>query len=194
MAIIELINPFMRRYYTTRVALVLLSGFLCCQVSLAQQTQPIKLSWLGDKAPGLKSGISWGVPFAKGTVSAKSNYSLSNDKGEAIPVQSWPMAYWPDGTIKWVGLSAVIDSTSGTSFQLRAVKASAKKSTSSILTETENGININTGVLQGTIAKKGTQLLSALTVNNKVVCDEAQLVTIVQHGQSTDVGSPVKEK
>jgi hypothetical protein len=187
----------MRRYYTTRIIryalfVVGLSGF--GSQTFAQQAQPVKLHWLGDKAPGLKLGISWGVPFAKGAVSPKSDYVLSNDKGETIPVQSWPMAYWPDGSLKWVGLSAVLDSASGSDLQLKAVKASGKKTMQAILTETASGISINTGVLQGSIAKHGTELLSALTVNNKVVCSAAQLVTIVQHGQATDVSSPVKEK
>lgn len=162
--------------------------------AVAQQKQaPVSLSWLGGKAPGVKTGVSWGVPFAKGTVPKNSSYVLNTDNGTTIPVQVWPMAYWPDGSLKWVGFSAVVDGAVG-SFQLQPAKAGSKPVMQPLLTENASAIQINTGVLQGGISKKGTQLLSSLTVNNKIVCSSAQLVTIVQHGQSTDIGSPVKEK
>jgi hypothetical protein len=28
--------------------------------------------------------------------------------GKAIPVQTWPLAYWPDGSLKWSGIATVV--------------------------------------------------------------------------------------
>jgi hypothetical protein len=184
--------------YITAVSMlvVALSNYFCNPAVAQQKEAPVKLSWLGEKAPGIKTGVSWGVPFPKGKMAKNSSYLLTNDQGETTPVQSWPMAYWPDGSLKWVGFSAVVDG-SGTGFQLQPAKGLAAKQTGQpqLLTENEKSIQINTGVLQGEIFKKGNKLLSALSVNNKVVCSGAELVAIIQQAPSTDTGvPPIKEK
>ena len=80
----------------------------------AQNITPIKLSWLGGKPPALSTGVSWGVPLPEGKIKPSMSFSLKNAAGQNMPVQSWPMAYWPDGSLKWVGLSTVVDSEAGT--------------------------------------------------------------------------------
>jgi hypothetical protein len=71
----------------------------------AQGVSPIKLSWLGRNPPALSTGVSWGVPLPKGKIDPSTGFSLKNDQSQAMPVQSWPLAYWPDGSLKWIGLS-----------------------------------------------------------------------------------------
>ena len=88
----------------------------------AQKNPSVQLTWLGEKAPSLATGLSWGVPFSEGQVQPKSAYSLKDSNGNSMPVQSWPLAYWPDGSLKWVGLSTVVGPESGLTFQLQAIK------------------------------------------------------------------------
>ncbi len=85
----------------------------------AQNITPIKLSWLGGKPPALSTGVSWGVPLPEGKIKPSTGFSLKNAAGQNMPVQSWPLAYWPDGSLKWVGLSTVVDSNAGTYFRTR---------------------------------------------------------------------------
>lgn len=70
----------------------------------AQENHFVKLSWLGEKVPILSTGVSWGVPLPEGKVDPSSLYSLKNDHGQDMPFQSWPLAYWSDSSLKWVGL------------------------------------------------------------------------------------------
>src|SRR5271165_1045958 len=56
----------------------------------------INLNWLGSTAPALETGVSWGVPWARGTVRREQTFTLSAPDGKALPLQSWPLAYWPD--------------------------------------------------------------------------------------------------
>ncbi len=76
----------------------------------AQETAPAptspQLRWLGDAAPPLESGVSWGVPWPRGAVSKSQTFSLTAG-GAALPLQQWPLAYWPDGSIKWTGFATV---------------------------------------------------------------------------------------
>ena len=30
------------------------------------------------------------------------------DKGEMLPTDTWALAYWPDGSVKWKGIAGVI--------------------------------------------------------------------------------------
>ncbi len=65
------------------------------------------IRWLGDTAPGVASGVSFGVPWPRGAVSRTQTFSLTASDGGALPLQAWPLAYWPDGSIKWTGFAAV---------------------------------------------------------------------------------------
>ena len=53
------------------------------------------------------------MPWPQGAVPADQTFALSGADGAAVAVQSWPLAYWPDGTLKWsahaVGPAATAD-------------------------------------------------------------------------------------
>ena len=66
----------------------------------------VQLAWVGAQPPAMPTGISWGVPFAQGAVRPNTTFAL-NAAGAALPLQSWPMAYWPDGSLKWSGFATV---------------------------------------------------------------------------------------
>ncbi|RKZ92740.1 MAG: hypothetical protein DRQ40_08380 [Gammaproteobacteria bacterium] len=175
-------------------------AFITClinQEASAQNEQPVQLSWLGDKSPAMASGVSWGIPFKKGEVQPESDYTLKDDKGNTLAVQSWPLAYWPDGSVKWIGLSAVIKAESGSTFQLQAsTKADEDRSLQKIrLTETADAVTINTGVLQCDIPRQGNKIIGSLKINNKEVSSGGELVCILQNGPANEFGAqPEKEK
>ena len=70
-------------------------------------TQSTQMKWLGDKAPGGAIGVSWGVPWPEGKVQKNRQFKLTTSDGQAKPLQSWTLAYWPDGSIKWTGFATV---------------------------------------------------------------------------------------
>src|SRR5688500_5167521 len=86
-------------------------------VSLAQinaQTSPvIELKWIDNFPVTERVGVSWGVPFTRGTVKKNQSFSLTNGEGKSLPVQAWPTAYWPDGSIKWSGFATLAGTIDG---------------------------------------------------------------------------------
>lgn len=58
---------------------------------------PITLRWIGGKGHG---NVTFGVPFAKGELT-KAWFRLTTDSGEELPYDTWTMARWADGSIKW---------------------------------------------------------------------------------------------
>src|SRR5258708_36967071 len=68
---------------------------------------PVTLSWLDGTAPVLDTGVSWGVPFPKGTVGKSQTFTLTTPSGKSMPLQSWPLAYWPHASMNWIGFAPV---------------------------------------------------------------------------------------
>src|SRR5690242_15263551 len=54
--------------------------------------------WLDGAPPAVETGVSWGVPWPRGAVSRQQTFSLATAAGKSLPLQSWPLAYWPDGS------------------------------------------------------------------------------------------------
>lgn len=163
----------------------------------AQEVSPIKLSWLGGKAPALSAGVSWGVPLPEGKIDPASSYSLKNEQGQSLPVQSWPLAYWPDGTLKWVGLSTVVDADAGTTFELEPAKEAGTEPLTAMveLTETDDHVLVNTGILHCEIPKHGKQLIGPMKMDGKEIASGGRLVCMLQNGPGREVGAqPSKEK
>ncbi|HEX9975149.1 MAG TPA: DUF6250 domain-containing protein [bacterium] len=164
---------------------------------LAQDVPPIELSWLGGKAPALSLGVSWGIPLPEGKIDPSSNYSLKNEQGKALPIQSWPLAYWPDGSLKWVGISTVVDSNAGTAFVLEPAKKSGAGllKTKVKLSETYDAVFVNTGIMQCEIPKIGSLLIRSIKMNGKVISSDGRLICILQNGPDQEFGvQPSKEK
>jgi hypothetical protein len=164
---------------------------------IAQNVDPIKLSWLGGNPPLLSTGVSWGVPLPEGKIDSSTGFSLKNARGQTMPLQSWPLAYWPDGSLKWVGLSTVVDTDSGNTFELEPLKSVGAYllKTKIELTETDNDVLVNNGILQCDIPKHGKQLIHFIKMDGKEISTGGRLVCILQNGPSWEVGTqPSKEK
>src|SRR5688572_19794501 len=72
------------------LALFALSALLAASAFAAE---PVTLRWLGDAAPAAPNGVTWGVPWPKGAVAPNTRMTLTNERGNRIPVQTWPTAF-----------------------------------------------------------------------------------------------------
>ncbi|MEK4252455.1 exo-rhamnogalacturonan lyase family protein [Paenibacillus sp. FSL W7-1287] len=74
--------------------------------------QQVSLKWLDSaSATGLITGVTWGVPWHRGQLARHEQLELRNEQGELLQVQSWPTAYWPDGSVKWTAHAAELANT-----------------------------------------------------------------------------------
>jgi hypothetical protein len=160
---------------------------------LSAQQPVLELKWLDTAKSNQATGVSWGVPWPKGTVTRDKTFTLTSENGISIPVQSWTLAWWPDGSIKWTGLAAVAPDS------LRTFKLAVdnKKETSfskvSMVTETPVKIRINTGSLQCVISKKGNHIIDSLIAGNRVTGVNGHLECILQNNADGDeLASQVK--
>ncbi|OMP75606.1 Tat pathway signal sequence domain protein [[Flexibacter] sp. ATCC 35208] len=141
----------------------------------------ITLHWLGDKVPQLSIGATWGVPWPQGAVRKEHGFVLES-KGAGVNLQSWPLAYWPDGSLKWTGHA--IGANKGLTEQLvlkRVAKAAAAGSGSVKVKEASDNFVVDNGILQCTIQKNGAPLISTISKNGKVLATKGILVLQVQN-------------
>jgi hypothetical protein len=68
---------------------------------------PVALHWL-DAPAAAAQNMSWGVPWPQGAVPPGATFNLTDAAGHAAPLQTWPLAYWPDGSLQWSGLATVV--------------------------------------------------------------------------------------
>jgi len=75
--------------------------------SQVQEEQSVSLKWLdAASATGLTMGVTWGVPWHRGQLARHEKLELLNEQGDIVLVQSWPTAFWPDGSVKWTAHAA----------------------------------------------------------------------------------------
>ena len=81
------------------------------------------LRWVGTR-PLTDCPVSLGIPFLKGELEADGRVVLNDRDGADIPSDCWPLAYWPDGSVKWLGVAAVVPGEAeGVRFETAGKKA-----------------------------------------------------------------------
>jgi hypothetical protein len=89
--------------------------------------------------------------------------ALTDDKGQSLPVQTKINAYWPDGSVKWLLHSAVLD----TQRQYTVSKGVPAAAANTITAEQadDGSVAIESGLLQCALAPGGS-LISTLIRRN----------------------------
>lgn len=64
----------------------------------------IVLRWIGKKGSG---PVTFGVPFDQGEVTAE-DFTLTTDQGMALPLDTWRLASWQDGSAKWQAFTTIV--------------------------------------------------------------------------------------
>ncbi|MCM3873720.1 MAG: hypothetical protein ND895_23785 [Pyrinomonadaceae bacterium] len=162
------------------------------------EPSPVQLNWLDGKAPAVNSGVSFGVPWPRGVVRKEQTFTLATGDGQALPLQTWPLAYWPDGSMKWIGFATVAgpQSASGTG-GLKLSPGSGSATTGPIVQvrRSDTGYEIDTGRLKVRIVKFGAAVIESMIVDGREVARDGKLVCVLQEGPDGDhLNSPHKEK
>ncbi|KEO71856.1 exo-rhamnogalacturonan lyase family protein [Anditalea andensis] len=186
------LNPISRREFVRNS--VLLSGGLFMLPPFAANAEqpsppalgPVELSWLNKSAPPLNPGVTWGVSWPKGAVNRKSDFSLKGSEGTAIGVQNWPLAYWPDGSLKWTGHAiGAGEMALGEKFSLTPGKAKGPTEKLKV-EETADTISIDTGKIRCLLNKKGNSIIAHIQRDGRKILEEGKLVLMHQDRPDDD--------
>jgi hypothetical protein len=152
----------------------------------------MKLSWL-NKAPKDKTGISWGVPWEKGALDRLDFLCLQDNRGNKIPTQSWPMAFWPDGSVKWTGHAAVLEESLGSTFELCKGEETVNTRPLSV-NESIDTIDVDTGEVKFTLNKQGNSLINSISRGSKVIGENGRLIAIKENRSKENGLKTIKEE
>lgn len=152
----------------------------------ADPADGVDLHWL-DGRPAATTGTAWGVPWPQGTVAAGTPFALRDSGGDQVPLQSWPLAYWPDGTVKWTG-HAVSSGTTADTYRLAPGTPAAP---GHAVTAASSGkeIRLANGVLDLRIARSGPVALTSLSRAGRTSARNGRLVLLLQD-KPDDTDSP----
>src|SRR5499426_1204665 len=129
---------------------------VCALPAAAQSASSVEMKWLGDKAPATPIGVSWGTPWPQGKVRKDQAFTLTTAGGKSLPLQSWPLAYWPDGSIKWSGFATVAGPETTGSLRLSLSNTAASTSGPVVqVRQSDTTFEIDTGRLTVRIARWG---------------------------------------
>lgn len=148
----------------------------------------IPLRWL--EKPSKNQGVTWGVPWPKSVVKSMESFILKGSNGESS-LQTWPLAYWPDGSLKWTAHALPGGKNLGEKIELIRGKASSGK-TKITLKEDTNQISIDTGLINAVINKKGSTLIDSLSRNGLKIGSNGKLEVILQDQSENEPGITVK--
>jgi hypothetical protein len=146
----------------------------------------VSLNWLDKSPPSVRQGVNWGVPWPKGKVQKGQTFTLKTAAGKELPLQTWPLAYWPDGSIKWTGFATVAGPNDAGPLTVAVEPAPATGSQALQVTQTDAAIEIDTGALKCHIPKQGSALIDSLSVEGREVARHGQLECILQTAPDTD--------
>jgi hypothetical protein len=161
----------------TRSALLLLAVFVSS--ALAQPVEPVKLNWLDGHPPAIPQSVSWGVPWPKGQVQKNDSLVLKTADGKVVPAQTWPLAYWPDGSIMWSGQSIVAMPDMAGPFQL-AVGAASAPAVKITCTQDDRAITVDTGAIKVRLPKSGSSLVESIMIGDRTIAQNGKLVCLLE--------------
>ena len=148
------------------------------------------IRWVDGAAPAIECGVTFGVPWARGSVRNGQAFTLADGSGKALPAQTWNLAYWPDGSIKFTGVATVAGPSAAGPMRLAPGVDTAPVSPIQV-TQSPDAIDIDTGKLRCRVPKQGAHLIDSMAVDGRVVARDGRLIcTLEDRSQSNALRFP----
>ena len=128
--------------------------------TLRYDSTGVPLHWI-DGTPQSSQPVSFGIPFNQGELRDVSTLTLNH----GIATDTWVNAQWPDGSVKWAGMAAVVPEGVD---DLKVVRQSTKVKDNGIsVNEDAEHIVVQTGRMTAWLSKNGQQLFDSLSVDGR---------------------------
>jgi hypothetical protein len=110
-----------------------------------------------------------------------------------VPLQTWPLAYWPDGSIKWTGHAITGAPDLGGPLTLSR-GAPVQPQTALKAEQNQAAIEVDTGVLQCRIPRTGSAFIESLTIGGRQIARDAQLVALREDRSAYESSGALREE
>ncbi|NUP02157.1 MAG: Tat pathway signal sequence domain protein [Nonomuraea sp.] len=148
------------------------------------------LRWL--EGPG-EQGVTWGVPWPRGTVAAGSPFGLADDAGRPVPVQTWVTATWPDGSVKWSAHAIGPQEAPARTYRLEPGREPQAPAHPVTVVREDGVLRVGTGVVTWTIEEGGATLARSVARDGRELARDVRLVSLRQREPTPDEGAAPRE-
>lgn len=131
---------------------------------------------------------TWGTCWPRGAVAVDTPLALASGGGEH-PLQSWPLATWPDGSLKWSGHAARVPDAAAV---VRAGSPAAPDEPVWV-DERGAGVVVGTGTHRWHVAGPGRALIARIDVDGRTVGENLRLVSVRQAAAADELGGVGRE-
>ncbi|MBO9622558.1 MAG: Tat pathway signal sequence domain protein [Sphingomonas sp.] len=138
------------------------------------------IRWIDGAAPAAHDGQTFGVAWPKGALPKRQRLAVRAGDA-AVPSQSWPMAWWPDGSIKWTAHAIPADAGRTGPLVVAPGREAAPQSPVSV-EERPDAVVIRSGARSWEIGRSGAALVRRATSGDRVLVENATLVGEVRAG------------
>jgi hypothetical protein len=150
---------------------------------------PTEAGWIDGAPPTAHEGQTWGVPWPQGAHPRQQSFAATGPDGSAIPLQTWPLAFWPDGSLKWTAHAVPPQASPPAHIAVAPGRAIAPRDPV-VVRETSAGIEVTSGNLAWRLSKRGPQLVQSATRAGVEVYRNLELVCLRQNSpELTDAGA-----
>lgn len=108
----------------------------------------VKLHWLENRYKG--GYVTFGIPWKKGEVQRDTEFCIEQNSN----IQTKPIAFWEDGSIKWTSHTAKVESD-----EIEVTPSKTKLSGGNEITESDSELTINNGLFTSVFPKSGRILM-----------------------------------
>ena len=153
----------------------------------------VPLRWLDDAAPDLAmGGATCGVPFAAGAVRDTADLVVRDDSGAHVPAQTWPLATWPDGSVKWAGISLGAGCEPAEGYRVVTGTEARRRADRIHVVTVAEGFAVYNGKYKVVVAVEGAELIRSISVGPEVAAVSGRLVSSRQDHPETDVRGRIR--
>ena len=142
--------------------------------------------WLDGRSAAIRQGVTWGTPWPRGKLKSAKHFALRGPD-ELLPLQSWPLAWWPDGSLKWTAHALPPVESGDGPFEVIPQRGAPAFPRSIVARETDGGIEIDTGTFVCRFTRTGGEVITSITRDGREALRAGKLVLLSQdHGAGTD--------
>lgn len=174
-----------RRRFLSSTAVTALTPLVISSLTSAAVSRPsgrangtARVAWLDGNPPSADEGQCWGQPWPRGTRYSGKGYKLVAGASET-PLQSWPLAWWPDGSIKWTGHAAPASALATDAAEV--VPGTCPLQASLKVTDGDQVVVACAGV-QWTLPRRGSAIIATASIDGTPVLRDLHLLAMAQDG------------